>query len=113
MARIRLYHGTDWQSANDILVNGLDAAKAARYNGGGEFWATTDILVAEWFARTNPSSGSPACFGFELDNDALQQFCGILPGVVVVHGAQDYEFLPESFPMLNAAMTNLTVQVIT
>lgn len=57
MALIPLYHGTDVLSANDILLNGLDAAKAASYNGGGEFWASADIRVADWFARTNPSGG--------------------------------------------------------
>ncbi len=33
MAMIRLYHGTDMASATDIHQNGLDAVKAASYNG--------------------------------------------------------------------------------
>jgi hypothetical protein len=63
---IRLHHGTDENSANDLLMHGVNQAHAAAWNGTGEFWATTDHGRAEWFARSHPNSPPAACFEFSL-----------------------------------------------
>lgn len=80
--------------------------------GGGEFWATTDQSVADWFARTNPAAGPPARIEFEINDGELNQLCGVYPKVVITHGLQDFEFLPTSISLLNQAIANLTIQEI-
>ena len=109
MAVISLYHGTDVASANDILTNGLDPAKAAIYNGAGEFWTSDDIAVAGWFAKTNPRGGQEAILIFEIQEGELQRMIAIRPKVVVVHDGHDYEFLPACMPLLNQVMVNSRV----
>src|SRR5262245_30328473 len=101
MPTVQLYHGTDLTSANDTLSHGLVAATAARYNGSGEFWATTDPTTADWFARTNPAGGTPARLSFEVPDQVLQQLLAQRPRVVIAHLPNDYEFWPASFELLN------------
>ena len=113
MALLRLHHGTDLQSANDIVRNGLDAVKAASYNGSGEFWASSEIGTADWFARTNPSNGQPARISFDIEESVLQQLCSAQPSVVFAHGPNDYEFQSTCFPHLNQAMKNKKVELVT
>jgi RHS repeat-associated protein len=49
-----LFHGTDLDSARDIVANGLNQ-HAARARGGGDvFWVTTSREYAEVFAASNP-----------------------------------------------------------
>src|SRR5438067_11830302 len=96
---VRFHHGTDAGSANDILSAGLDAIKAAGYNGSGEFWATADHALAEVFAQVNPAGGPPACFEFDLPRAVLQSLLTQLPVVVYQHGSDTWEFLPGSFPV--------------
>jgi hypothetical protein len=109
---IRLHHGTDLASGNDILRHGLDAARAASYNGSGEFWATADPATADWFAKSNPATGTPARFSFGLPEPALQRLLARRPFVVHQHSPDDYEFLPASFPDLNAHMANKQITLV-
>ena len=62
-----LYHGTDLDSAQSIVENGLDQ-QAARLKGGGDvFWTTTNKSDAEIFATVNPSlSESTGVVGIRL-----------------------------------------------
>ncbi|MEY9933966.1 RHS repeat-associated protein [Catenulispora sp. GP43] len=62
-----LYHGTDLDSAQSIVDNGLDQ-QAARLKGGGDvFWTTTNKSDAEIFATVNPSlSESTGVVGIRL-----------------------------------------------
>jgi hypothetical protein len=106
---VRFFHGTDAISAQAILQNGLDASLAARYNGSGEFWATTDLTTADWFARTNPANGVPVLFEFTLSEQVFQHLVQQRPRVVIVHSSQDCEFLPPSFDLLNRHMTGQRV----
>jgi len=106
---IRLHHGTDLGSANDIDANGLDAARAAAFNGGGEFWATVDVAVADMFAQVNPASGIPARLDFDLPVTVLAALLTVNPPRAYQHGADVYEFLPTAFATLNAHMTNRQV----
>jgi hypothetical protein len=112
MPMVRLYHGSDLVSANYILSHGLVARAAARYNGSGEFWATTDPTTADWFARTNPASGTPARLAFEIPDHVCQQLLAQRPVVVIVYLPNDYEFLPASFDLLYRWMSNQSVTLV-
>jgi hypothetical protein len=106
---IRLYHGTDVNSARDVLQNGLSQANAAVHNVSGEFWATTDIVSAGLFAMCNPAGGIPARYSFDLPERILAALLATQPPCVYPQGNDDYEFLPASFPILNHHMTNRQV----
>jgi hypothetical protein len=112
MSTLTLYHGTDQVSANNILNYGLDASKARRYNGGGEFWATTDHLTAEIFAQANPAGGTAACVVFELEELVLQQLLAHRPVVAEFYAPDAYQFLPPCFDFLNQAITNKRLKAI-
>lgn len=109
MANVRLYHGTDLDSALNLVKSGLDALAAASYNSGGEFWATSALDVAEWFAQSNPAGGSPAIFMFEVPDIVLALLLKQVPPsafVYTIDGRADYEFLPASFAELNHSACN-------
>jgi hypothetical protein len=107
-----LYHGTDAVSANDILNHGVHAAKAAHYNGVGEFWATTDSQAADWFAKANPANGSPARLSFEVPQATLRSLVTSRPVLARTDGQGTYEFLPASFLILNQQMTGKQVMAV-
>jgi hypothetical protein len=109
---IILYHGTDLNSANNLLNNGLDASQAAQYNVTGEFWATESQADSDWFARTNPAAGTPARFEFEISEQDLQYLLNQGPQFVQPHGSTEYEFMPPSFPYLNQRMTGKRVVLV-
>ena len=102
-----LYHGTDMQSARDIMLHGLDQASAAKYNGSGEFWATTDPDEADLFAQVNPACGAPARFEFEIPAAILQNLLAV--GALFIHSTTTHEFLPMGFAELNVHMSNRQV----
>jgi hypothetical protein len=106
---IRLHHGTDVTSAQDILHNGLNQASAAVHNVSGEFWTTTDIPSADVFAQVNPVGGIPARLSFDLPEQILAALLAAHPPRVYQQGSLEYEFLPASFPLLNQHMTNRQV----
>jgi hypothetical protein len=106
---IRLHHGTDWQSAQSIAAFGLDASLAAQYNGTGEFWATTDEIIASWFAKVNPAGGPPAMLKFEISEAVITDLLSQGPALLIVHSSTAYEFLPSSFSALNLHMVNKRV----
>jgi hypothetical protein len=106
---MRLYHGTDLASANAIIANGLDVAAAAIFNGSGEFWATSDRATADWFAMANPANGAPARLEFDLPLPVLFALLNVLPLRAFLHGADDYEFLPGAYQLLNQSMKNRQV----
>ncbi len=109
---IRLHHGTDEDSANDLDQHGVDQAGATAFNVSGEFWATTSAADAETFAQVNPAGGVPARFSFDLPVRVLQALLSAAPPRAYQHtsgGVDWYEFLPSSFPLLNQHMTNREV----
>ncbi len=106
---MRLYHGTDLASANAIIANGLDVAAAAALSGSGEFWATSDRATADWFAMANPASGTPARLEFDLPLPVLIALLSMLPIRAYLHGADNYEFLPGAYQLLNQSMQNRQV----
>jgi hypothetical protein len=109
---IRLHHGTDEDSANDLLLHGVQQAPAALFNVSGEFWATSSAADAETFAQANPAGGVPARFSFDLPLWVLQALLNVtLPRAYQTtdSGVDWYEFLPSSFPLLNQHMANRQV----
>jgi hypothetical protein len=106
---IRLHHGTDLASANDIALNGLDGARAAAFNGSGEFWATVDVAMADTFAQVNPAGGPPARLDFDLPVAVLVALLTANPPRAYQHGPDVYELLPAGFPSLNAHMIHRQV----
>jgi hypothetical protein len=109
---IRLHHGTDENSARDLLLHGVDQAQAAVFNVAGEFWATTSPADAETFAQVNPAGGVPARYSFDLPFGVLQTLLNSSPPRAyqnINSGVDWYEFLPGSFPLLNLYMANRQV----
>jgi hypothetical protein len=106
---VRLHHGTDESSANDLFQNGVNLQHAATWNGSGEFWATSDHHLAEWFALSHPSSPPAACFEFDLPESVLLAMLQMNPPGATQHAPDDYEFLPASHALLNQHMTNMRV----
>jgi hypothetical protein len=106
---VRLHHGTDVGSANDILHNGLSQVSAGVFNVTGEFWTTTDAASADTFAQVNPAGGVPARYSFDLPLRVLQAVLSSHPPGAYQHGADWFEFLPPSYPVLNRHMVNRQV----
>jgi hypothetical protein len=109
---LRLHHGTDVNSGQDLEQHGVDQAHAAVFNISGEFWATTSAADAETFAQVNPAGGVPARYSFDLPLWVLQMLLTSNPPRAYQHttaGAQWYEFRPGSYPLLNLHMTNREV----
>jgi hypothetical protein len=61
-----LFHGTDVESAQDIVQNGLNHGAADQFGGDGLFYTSTDRANAEAFAKGNPAGGEPAVVGIGL-----------------------------------------------
>ncbi len=106
---IRLHDRTDQTSATDLLQSGVNQLHAARWNGSGEFWATSDHRRAEWFALSHPASPPAACFEFDLPESALLVILQLNPSGVIRHAPDDFEFLPGGYALLNRHMTNKRV----
>ena len=106
---IRFHHGTSGLSATQLLHHGVDQQLAAASNVTGEFWATTDHAVAEYFARSHPNAPPAACFEFDLPETVLRVILTQRPPGATRHGAKDVEFHPSSFAVLNSHSLNRQV----
>lgn len=106
---IRLHHGTDKASAEDLLQNGISQTRAVGCGGTGEFWTTTEVADSETFAQVNPASASPARFSFDVAVTTIQSLLNSKPPQAHKHGTDWYEFLPTSFAELNRSMVNRKV----
>jgi hypothetical protein len=112
LAYVRLYHGTDLASANDILQNGLDAQRAIAtggpgYAGQGEFYAITTYSEAEKVAKLCGRGPDFAVLAFDLPDTVIQDLLSRWPGAAAhIDGSDLYVFYPTSYAVLNANMTN-------
>lgn len=109
---IRLHHGTDRTSADDLFYNGVNQQHAAAWNGSAEFWATIERRRAEWFAVSHPGSPPAACFEFDLPESVLLAILQLTPPAAIHHAPSDYEFLPTSFLLLEHAMQNRQITTV-
>jgi hypothetical protein len=110
-----LYHGTDIDSALNILNNGLDAAKLTTLQSGrltqlGAGWyATCDTEVAWFFASLAPGNVGRgyAVIEVEIPEDILNQLVVMGQAIRsdianVPFAAQQYWFGIGAFALLNA-----------
>ena len=113
-----LYHGTDIDSALDILNHGLDAAKLTalqldRPTQLGRGWyAAYEAEVAWFFASLAPGNVGRGYTVIEIDipDDMLNQLVAVRQAirsaiVNVPFGAQQYWFDLRAFAVLNAHAT--------
>lgn len=94
-----LFHGTDIESANNIVENGLSRSAARSLGGDGTFYTTTDRGTAELFAQANAAGGEPAVVGIHLPGglDAAVERGVISPlgGFPGTYGVNDWELFNE------------------
>ena len=112
---IRLHHGTDENSATDLLLHGVDQGQAAVFNVSGEFWATTGDTDADTFAQVNPAGGVPARYSFDIPLWVLRALLNANPPrayLLTSAGVDWYEFSRTSFGMLNQYMTNRQMDLV-
>ena len=109
---IRLHHGT--KMAENIVEMGVNPGHAESCGGDGCFWVTTDPEVASWYAATATGpSDSRAILGFDLPFLVLNNCVSHQPPIMVnEHGDGVYEFLPESFSLINTNMANITITLM-
>ena len=113
-----LYHGTDIDSALDILNHGLDAAKLTALQGdrptqlGRGWYATYEADVAWFFASLAPGNVGRGYTVIEIDipEDILTQLVTARQAfrsaiLNVPFSAQQYWFDPRAFEVLNAHAT--------
>ena len=103
--RLRLFHGTDSNSANWIIAHGLDKQRAIATGGTGDFWCTADFLTANVFAAVNPTGGMPIVIGFALPTDVVRR-C-LERSWAYLHEMGIYEFKHQSFGAINDVLTNI------
>jgi len=110
---VRLYHGTDVESAQRIAGSGVIYESALRCGGTGEFWTSYDRSDAVTFAQSNLASGPPGIVSFNLPT-AVIQHCLFqpIPWAWLHHGDAHIEFLRPSFPILNESITNCHVELL-
>jgi len=107
---IKLFHGTSLASATHLRDHGLDEQAARRENGDGTFWATTGPDAADFFARANPASPPAARFEFELPELILVSLISAQPPSVREDKSySSYEFLPQSFNIVNKYMESRNI----
>jgi len=61
-----LFHGTDAESARNIVEGGINEWAARELGGGDGFYTTTNREHADLFANSNPSGGPPAVVGIRV-----------------------------------------------
>lgn len=106
---IRLFHGTDAQSADNIAKHGLSALGAGEFNAAGEFWASPKSNYAYWFAKTNPRGIEEiALVSFEIPKKVLRYI--FKNNLGHKHSPVEFEFTPASFKLINSHMTNAKVE---
>lgn len=83
-------------------------------NGCFAFWTTTELDIAHQYATINPVQGEPAILGFEIPLSILGHCLSSVPSLAeedVLDKA--IGFWPDSFVIMNQAMTNHSIRVVT
>lgn len=107
---LRLWHGTDIESADCIRTGGLAPLRAAAFGGEGYFFCTTDIERAVMYAK-NSLSHKPMIMGFNLQTSLIKEFLELNPALVRVFQvghAPNFRFEAASFKIINDSMTDVT-----
>lgn len=111
---IVLYHGTDWESALEILNHGLNIAHLRRWQVAptqlGEGWYTTEYADIAWyFASIAPGVGADDAFTIiemvihaEHLESLLDQQLAIRETIInVLFQGEQIWFHPDTFDFLN------------
>jgi hypothetical protein len=93
-----LFHGTDANSADDILATGFDMNQAAELGGGDELWTSTSASDSVWFAQANPAGGEPALLRIEVPNPVIE---GLSNNNLLTIEGSVYRFQPGAMNTLN------------
>jgi hypothetical protein len=110
---VRLYHGTDEDSANWIVSNGLNWNRLTRVEGAYAFCTTRSRAIACNYALINPARGIPTCVEIALPSGTLQTLLmKDPPWVAEVLEDNGYEFLQPSFEVVTHAWTIVSVQKV-
>ncbi len=96
------YHGTDLDSAGDIVRNGLSVSAAKQVGGGDLFWTTTSLNDAKWFAAANPSDGPPAVVQMDVPSSVMD---GLRTSGQLSVAGSVYMFAAPAWPTLNRTAT--------
>jgi hypothetical protein len=119
---IRLFHGTDLNTALWIQENGLSFERMVEYCtgfgfGAGYFWTTTRMRIACQYSHGNPAVAMngvlPAVVSFVLPMSVVRGLESGTPPLVEQWSVEDadYRFHPEAFATVNAAMTDRMVSL--
>jgi hypothetical protein len=123
---IRLFHGTDFESAQSIQTYGVSWEQAKQYGGEGHFWTTAKTEDARVFAISNPAGGTPALLSFDLPTGTIIDCFEMSPvGAYLYYYESDetaFEGDPASsdavvftrygFAVLNSSLSNVLVEVV-
>ena len=107
---LRLFHGTDTESASLIQRYGFNLDMNLMAGGTGELWLTTDRTTVSMFAQTNPRGGPPIVLGLDLPVATLTHCLSGAPPLALMHGSTDFEFYRASFSVLNESVTNIATE---
>src|SRR4051812_17386065 len=88
---VRLYHGTNYDSAKCILVDGVDWKRARQTGGEGEFWCTVKEEDAMIHAACK-GDNSPTLVRFDLPTEALNECLQEDPSTAEIHSETNIEF---------------------
>lgn len=97
-----LFHGSDAESVESIIANGLNRAAAAEKGGGDIFWASSNLEEAGWFAQTNPAGGTPSVLRIDISVPAVQKL--VKEGALQVEGST-YKFAGGAWEQLKNLAT--------
>ncbi|QQS33233.1 MAG: hypothetical protein IPM50_01230 [Acidobacteriota bacterium] len=103
-----VFHGTDVNSATNIITGGLNVQNAINLGGGDVFWTTTNLGTARIFAEANPSGGTPAVIQLTLPRQAADAMIGA--GTLRVGEGGTYMFQRPSWPQVNSTGVFTRVQ---
>jgi RHS repeat-associated protein len=101
-----LFHGSDLVSVQSMVEHGISKASARALGGGDVFWATAKKSVAMFYARANPSAGTPAIAAFKIPTASLQAL--VKSGAVGVDRTGAY--MVKNWKAFNAAVVQRLVE---
>jgi hypothetical protein len=114
---VTLHHGSALVHTNSILIDGVNEERLRRACiGAFAFCVSRAFPIAKEYALQNPlvrmEGHEPAVLTFKLPVSILQNFQAKKLAAWVPED-QAYEFLPETFPIINHERTDVSVQIVT
>jgi RHS repeat-associated protein len=97
-----LYHGTDAESASNILSGGFDLGQAAEVGDGDELFTSTSAEYSAYFAQANPAGGEPALLQIRVPNSTIETLLG--NNSLSIEGSV-FRFQPGAIDTLNNSST--------